>query len=193
MKKLAFLIGLLISTSALAQHIPLKDITVGDYPACKIHTNNSNNITNTTNTYSASFGIGTKKISHEKGIKYPDLDYNCWSINISLNSSENTKLRNLANMRDGLGDLMVGISPLLLKIGESIYNIKSWYLSSYGEHNYLMIDTTKQIIEHISISGFQGLYVNEVNDFKEVAKYSDVSQELWHRCAEEVYQKRKDF
>lgn len=185
MRKVITLMSILISTCIYAQHVPLKHIDVADNYATKIQLDNSYNFTNTIEICSASFALASYKISHEKGVKYPDQDYNLWNISLRLDSDESAALKSKAKMQDGLGNLSVGISKLLLVIGESKYNISTWYYSS--DNNYLMIDVTKNIAEHISISGFQSIFVEN----HEVVPFNDIEQELWRRSAKEVYNRRK--
>lgn len=185
MKKIIVLLCTLISTCVYAQHVPLKHIDVADNYATRIKLDNSYNFTNTIEICSASFALASKKISHEKGIKYPDQDYNLWNISLRLDSNQATALKSNAKLQDGLGNLSIGVSKLLLVIGESKYNISTWYYAS--ENNHLMIDVTKNIAEHISISGFQAIFV----EGHEVAPFNDIEQELWRRAAKEVYDKRK--
>lgn len=187
MRKFVFILALIISVNLHAQHAPLKHVDVPDNYATKINVDKSYNFTNTIDICTASFSLASKKIYHEKGIKYPDLDYNSWCISLRLDSEASTQLNDKAQMQDGLGNLSVGISKITLIIGESKYSINTWYYA--GDNKHLMIDINKNITEHISISGFQGLYVND----HLIVKFNDIEQELWRRAAKEVYSLRKDL
>lgn len=183
MKRLILLLSILITSTAIAQHRPLKHIEVKDFPTNRISIENENNFSNTTNTYSASSLLVRLKVSHEKGIKYPALEDDFWSLSIMLDGAEKSKLKTMAKMNAGFGDLLVGSDPLILYIGESKYTIRGWYLGDA----FLMIDISKALTEHISISGFQSIKVGN-NTFID---FCDTEQELWRRCAKEVYDKRK--
>ena len=184
MKKFITLLSILISASVFAQHTPLKHIEVGDYPSCKVKTELRKNITETTETYSASFALYSNIVSHEKGIKYPALEDNIWGIKTNLDSKQDVTIRIKTKMNDGWGQ-----SKIYVAIGECNYLVSSWYYSADYKHLYL--DLNKSQIEHMSISGFQGIYLNEVKEENLIVSYSDVCQELWRRCAKEVYDKRK--
>lgn len=184
MKKIITLFCCAFCLSAYAQHKPLKEVQVGDYPGCKVRTSLHNNFANTTETYAAAFELGAQRVSHEIGIKHPDLGYNLWGISTSLDSKEDLTIRIKAKMNNGCGG-----SVIYIVIGEKTYAITSWYYAANNRH--LLIDLSKEQIEHMSISGFQAIYLNEVSDDTLLLSYSDVSQELWRRCAKEVYNKRK--
>ena len=183
MKRIILLLSILITSTAIAQHKPLKQIEVSDFPTNKVSVDNRNNFTNTTNTYSASSLLMRLKVSHEKGIKYPAREDDFWELSVRLDETEQSKLKTMAKIEAGFGDLLVGVDPLILYIGESKYTIRGWYLGD----KYLMIDINKALTEHISISGFQSIYVGN----SAFIQFGDTEQELWRRCALEVYKNRK--
>lgn len=183
MKRFIVLLSILITSTALAQHRPLKNIEVSDFPTNRVSIENKNNFTNTTNTYSASSLLVRLKVSHEKGIKYPALEDDFWSLSVKLDEAEQRKLKTMTSMNAGFGDLLIGSDPLILYIGESRYTIRSWYLGDA----FLMIDISKALTEHISISGFQSIYIGNST----FIDFCDTEQELWRRCAKEVYDNRK--
>lgn len=187
MKKVILILSFIISLNLHAQHTPLKHVDVPDTYATQIKVDYSHNFTNTIEICTASFSLASKKIYHEKGIKHPDLDYNSWCIYLRLDSEASIQLTDKAKMQEGFGNLSIGASKMTLIIGESQYSINTWYYA--GDNKQLMIDINKNITEHISISGFQGLYVNE----HLIKKFDDVDQELWRRAAKEVYSLRKNL
>ena len=184
MKRIITLVCLLVSISCFAQHIPLKHITVGDYPGCKINTSTRKNMTETIETFSASFALGSEYVYHEKGIKHPNLNDNIWGIKTSLDNKQDLTIRIKTQMNNGWG-----LSKIYVAIGDSKYIVGSWFYSEDYKHLYL--DLNKAQIEHMSISGFQGIYINEVKEENLLIPYSDVSQELWRRCAKLVHDNRK--
>lgn len=185
MKRFILLLSILITSTAIAQHKPLKHIEISDFPTNKVSVSNKYNYSGTINTYSASSLLRRIDVSHEKGIKYPDTDYNSWLLTIRLYNAEETKLKQMAKTKAGLGDLIVGVDPIVLYIGESKYSISNWYLGTA----FLMIDVNKSKTEHISISGFQGIYIKG----QCFIQFDDTEQELWRRCASEVYSERKYY
>lgn len=185
MKRIIVIICVLFSINTYAQHTPLKHIEVPDFPTNKVNTEERFNFSETVNTYTAHCLFLNQQVLHEKGIKYPDIGYDLWSIAMMLDNDEISTIKSMADMSKGIGDLLVGVTPLTVSIGESKYTIKSWYLSS----RQLMMDLNKDIIEHISISGLQSISVRT----KSCLQYNDIQQELWRRCAKEVYDKRKNL
>lgn len=179
MKRLLLLMIMLICTSAYGQHRPLKHIEVNESNVVyQLHKKCENNITASVNTYSASSLLVRLQVSHELGIKYYDRLVNDWLVQLRLRDNELAKIKSLATF---LNDF--GIEPLTLKIGESSYTVKKWYLGN----EYLIIDINKSIAEHISISGFQSINFNG----QSFVAFEELEQEMWRRCAKDVYENRK--
>lgn len=187
MKKIFAIMGLLLSMTAYAQHIPLRHIEVPDNYATQIRTETTDNFSNTIETFTAYFGLGSKRFSHEKGTSYPDFEHNNWSVYVNLNTEQDEILKTHAKMQEGFTDFYTGISTIQVNIGEKQYSISTWYYSAKSKS--LMIDINKSIAEHMSVSGFQGIYTSH----KEITRFSDVEQELWRRAAKTVYDKRKNL
>lgn len=183
MKRLFFIaLSLLICVGTYAQHKPLKHIEIKESAITQVRTENRNNYTNTINTYSAS-ALLSLRVSHEKGIKYPELDYELWSASYNVNDDKVSLLKSMAKLSEGFGGLLIGATPMTLSIGESNYIIDSWYLGT----QQIMIDLNKTIIEHISVSGLQSIRFGSSC----YVEFGDTEQELWRRCAKEVFDKRK--
>ena len=191
MKKILITIAfLIVACVSYAQHLPLKHIEVGDYPTTEIRKSFSNNFANTINPYSAKFCF-TWGIYHEVGFKDPDLNFCTWGLEMNLNTKQDLTLKIKASTTQGFGDLLQGVKPLYLSVGETTYPVRTWYYATDSKH--LMLDFYKGIVEHISISGLQGIYVNIPSEDSQLIKFTDVEQELWRRSAEEVYSKRKVY
>lgn len=187
MKKIFVIAGLILSMTAYAQYTPLRHIEVPDNYGTQIRTEISDNISNTIETFTAHFGIGSKRFNHEKGTSYPDFERNNWNVSIKLNSEQDEILRAHAKMEEGFTRFYTGTSTIQINVGEKQYNITTWYYAA--DSKSLMIDINKTIAEHISVSGFQGIY----SSYKEILRFSDIEQELWRRAAKTVYDKRKNL
>lgn len=191
MKKILIaLICTILCFSAHAQHVPLKHIEVPDFPTTQIRKDYSNNFAKTINTYSAIFSF-TWCFRHEVGYKEPDLDYNVWGLSLVLDQKQDLTLRIKAKAEQGLGDLLQGAAPLYLTVGGKHYVINTWYYATGNKR--LMLDFEKNIVEHVSVSGLQGIYTETVSEENKIIVFNEVQQELWRRSAEEVYSKRKVY
>lgn len=181
------IITLLICTSIHAQHKPLKHIDVPDEPIYKMGYDSRNNLAETINYYTVSAHLGSIAVTHAKGIAYPDLNHNVWELRIRLHDKE--KFLALTQAKEIFNEYWEGShsNRLVLNIGESDYYIDSWSLS--GEH--LFIELHKDVIKHIGISGLQCIYSHQKDNV--LFEYSDITQEFWRRCANNVYEGRKNL
>ena len=188
MKRIVFLlIALSMSMVVFAQHKPLKQIELKDAYLSRSGSGKSYNTGNTREIYTAYFNLGHNSIGHHKGIKDYDLGYDAWVIDIHLNPTDAVALNLYATMEESFSKFYVGTAPLCISVGGAIYEIATWYYSDTGFA--LMMDINKLIAQHISISGFQGILVGDV----EIIAFSDIDQEQWRRAAKEVYETRKNL
>ena len=173
-----------------AQYKPLKRINLSDVYISQSGINKSYNIDCTKDIYSSFFYLNSHRLSHHKGIKDPDLGYDSWTIDLNLDTNKAIALNLYANMQEAFDSFYNGITKLKLCVGETLYEIDTWYYSEASStHRTLMMDITKPITKHISISGLQGIYVDNI----EIIAFSDIEQELWRRAAKDVYENRKDL
>lgn len=179
------LIALSMSIVTLAQHKPLKKIELKDTYLSQSGSNKSYNTGSTKEIYSAHFNLGHYYIEHQKGIKDYDLGYDAWVIGIHLDPLDAVALNLYATMEESFSKFYIGTAPLCISVGGTIYEITTWYYSETGSG--LMMDINKPIAQHISISGFQGIYVGDL----EIIAFSDIDQEQWRRSAKDVYETRK--
>ena len=189
MKKFFIIVSILICSQIInAQHIPLRHIEVPDTFKTRLRFENYNNSDHTKDIYSVSFDLPSKSITHEKGIEWPHFEHDLWHISVILDSEQSNLLTTVAKMQEELGGLLFkGISEIYITVGESKYNVSSWYY--FPDSKQLDLDITKSITEHISISGFQGIYCQ----YKDIVRFSDIEQELWRRSATEIFNKRKQL
>lgn len=188
MKKLITILFLLIGACAYAQHEPLKYIDLHNTYISQSGAEKSYNIGNTREIYGSFFYLGRNRISHHKGIKSPDLEYNLWEIKTDIDNDEAIAVELYTVKEETFSNFYTGLTHLSILVGDTIYKSPRWHYSeTLGRHS-LMIDIDENITKHISISGLQGIYVNGV----EIISYSEIEQELWRRAAEDVYNTRKD-
>lgn len=191
MKKLV-LISLLFlaSISIYAQHKPLKYIDLNSVYISQSGFEKSYNIGSTREIYRSYFYLGSHSISHQKGIKDYDLGYDSWTIDIVMDNNEAIALNLYTAKSEQLTDFYAGLTYLKIVVGEATYDVKTWYYTeSVPERRALLMDINKTIAEHISISGLQGIIVNDI----EIIAFSEIEQELWRRAAKDVYDTRKNL
>lgn len=194
MKRLVILSVLLTFCFAMtAQHKPLKQINLNDIYISQSGAEKSYNSGSTREIYSSFFHLGSSRVSHYKGIKSPDMGYDAWTINVALDNNDAIALNSYANMNKEFDNFYSGSSALKLEVGETHYEVNIWYYSdisiSTTSLRTLMIDINKSIAEHISISGLQGIFIDNI----EIIAFSDIDQELWRRAAKDVYNTRKNL
>jgi hypothetical protein len=187
MKKILIIILLANCIMAYAQYKPLKSIIIDDVYISQSGSTKSYNIGNTRETYTSYFNLGFKAIEHQKGIKDYDLGYDRWGISARLDNDDTIALEAYTKSEEALGGLHLGTSILKIFVGGTMYQVTTWYYSP-GDR-YLMMDISKSITEHISISGLQGIYANDI----EIIAYPEIEQELWRRAAKDVYSTRKNL
>lgn len=177
-----FIVALLLTNclALQAQHRPLKNINIADAYLSQSGSEKSYNTGNTREIYAAYFYLGKYRIEHQKGIKDYDLGYDLWSVSMRLDSEDAIAIESYASMEEGIGGLYRGKTILKVSVGESVYSADKWYYSP--EHSYLTIDLSKPIAEHISISGFQAINVDNI----EIIHFTDIEQGLWQRSAKDV-------
>ena len=192
MKRLYYFITIammLVCASTNAQYKPLKHIDIPDDPLYTMGYDSRNNLAETINYYSVSAHLGSIAVIHAKGIAHPDHNHNVWELRIWLHNSDKEKFLSLTGAEEIFKGYWEGShsNRLILNIGGSNYYIDTWNLS--GEH--LFIELHKDVIKHIGISGLQCIYGHT----KDVVlfEYSDITQEFWRRCANNVYEGRKNL
>lgn len=191
MKKLVLLsILLLASVSIRAQHKPLKSIDLNSVYISQSGFEKSYNIGSTKEIYRSYFYLGSHSISHHKGIKDYDLGYDSWRLDFNLENNDAIALNLHTAKSEQFTNFYSGLTYLKIVVGEATYDVKTWYYSeSTPTHRSLMMDINKSITEHISVSGLQGIIVNDI----EIIAFSEVEQELWRRAAKDVYDTRKNL
>lgn len=189
MKRICILFVLLFSLFATshAQHKALKHIELSDVYISQSGSEKSYNIGNTKEIYSSYFYLGQKRIEHQKGVKDYDLGYDLWCIQMRLDSYEAIAIELYSTMEEAIGGLYSGTSELIISVGGQKYNINSWYYTK--SDRYLMLDINKNISQHISVSGLQGIETSEI----EIIAFTDIEQELWRRAAKDVYETRNNM
>lgn len=187
MKRYIILLFGLLSITAYAQHQPLKQIDIPDDPIYQMDYDNRNNLAETINYYSASAHIATIAIVHAKGIAYPDMNVNRWDIRIILNEKQKEDFIAITQAEEVFSGYWTSHIRLVLSIGEAQYHINSWSLTE----NCLFIEVHKDVIRHMGISGFQSISAFPGDTL--IVQYQDITQELWRRCAKNVYEGRKNL
>ena len=191
MKKFIYLLSslfLLFGTCAYAQHKPLKPIVLNSVYISQSGAEKSYNLGNTREIYASYFYLGKNRVSHHKGIQSPDLGYNLWEITTQIDTDEAIALELYTVKKEQFSDFYSGITQLSIVVGESTYKIANWYYSENLGRQAIMIDIDKNIANHISISGLQGICCNGI----EIIAFSEIEQELWRRTAKDVYDTCKD-
>lgn len=186
-KALIIISAILLCSTAFAQHKELKAIDLDPVYISQSGSSKSNNIGNTRESYSSHFYVGTCFIQHQKGIQDPDIGYDVWTINASLDYKEKIALELYATKKEEFHKFYSGTSLLHISVGGTIYEISSWYYSESS--STIMLDINKEICKHISISGLQSVLAKEIG----IIAFSDIDQELWRRAAFDVYTTRKDL
>lgn len=191
MKKFVLLsILLLASASMHAQHRPLKSIDLNSVYISQSGFEKSYNIGKTREIYKSYFYLGSHSISHQKGIKDYDLGYDSWNVDFVLDNNEAIALNIYTAKSEQSTNFYAGLTHLKIVVGEATYDVNTWYYSEVtSTHRYLMMDINKSIAEHISVSGLQGIIVNNI----EIIAFSEIEQELWKRAAKDVYDTRKNL
>lgn len=187
MKKIITIIFLLIGACAYAQHKPLKHIELNKASLAQSGAKKVFNDGLTIEAYTAYF------YSERNHIKYNEdlTSGKKWQIMTLIDSDEIFALKNYTSMSNPLSsspDFYDGDSKLTILVGESAYEIEDWYFGEHPVYPLLHITINKEITEHISISGFQGIGSNGI----EIIAFSEIEQELWRRTAKDVYDTCKD-
>lgn len=193
MKKFIYLLSflfLLFGTCAYAQHKPLKPIELNSVYISQSGAEKSYNIGKTREIYKSYFYLGSHSISHQKGIKDYDLGYESWNVDFVLDNNEAIALNIYTAKSEQFTNFHAGLTCLKIVVGEATYDVNTWYYSeATSTHRYLMMDINKSIAEHISVSGLQGIIVNNI----EIIAFSEIEQELWKRAAKDVYDTLKNL